>query len=298
MTDGKPAALQEIYHYFTMRRYEQARDRIIPLLAHYPKDGELLYLLAYCLYGLELYEEALAACIDAFSSGYSPEDCNLLLGRIYFDLRRYTEAEEALLTTLGINPVNAEAIAVYSYLMLAAGYDRKAAALMEEALRLDPHNEEVRHFNFMSLILTGKGDQQLPALRQFLQTSDNEVNMLINTGIYEWARKNFKSARESFRQAFLLNPTDKNILAVLKEFDEITHPLFLPNRLVAKFTDFGLAMGGFWGLLFIGGWMGETGHGDWLLTMAGFIVLFGILLVIHTVLATFIYGVINKIRGA
>ncbi|ACA40466.1 hypothetical protein Bsph_2937 [Lysinibacillus sphaericus C3-41] len=41
-----------------------------------------------------------------------------------------------------------------------------------------------------------------------------------------------KEAQEYFRQAFLLNPEDKELYELLEEFELSGHPLLIPNHLV------------------------------------------------------------------
>ncbi|MGE5577098.1 MAG: tetratricopeptide repeat protein [Syntrophothermus sp.] len=217
-----------------MGRFEQAGKKLEQMLADSPNDGHLLYLMAICLYGSDRNEEALASCTEALNNGFSVERCNLLLGRIYVGLKKYVEAEECFLTALRVNPRNAEAIATYGFLMLKTGHDRKAAQLMDEALRLDPDNETVLHYNFYRHLAADKRDEQLQILKRYLQTSDSEVRKLVKIGLSDWFRNDYKSARENFRQAYLLDPTNVDILSILQEVTRQSHILFLPHRLVAK----------------------------------------------------------------
>ena len=56
----------------------------------------------------------------------------------------------------------------------------------------------------------------------------------MNLGIMELNNNNYRVARENFRQAFLLNPTNKDICSQLEELEEISSPLYFPQRMIEK----------------------------------------------------------------
>jgi tetratricopeptide (TPR) repeat protein len=237
-------ALKEIHHYLEIGRYEKAKELLRRQLAEHPDQEELLYLTAFCQYWLDEYDEAAEACREALKNGASPEKCNALLGKIYFEQQDYFNAEGCFLEALRINPQNAEVLANYGFLMLKTGHREKAAELIEEALRLEPNNEEVLHYAFYYYLARDKREDQMETLKELLETSGSEVRSLINIGMAELFRKNYKSARECFRQAFLLDPANKGLLSMLENLDKTTHPLYLPQRIVSK-------LGGPWPVWFI-----------------------------------------------
>lgn len=226
--------LQEVFHYIHMARFGQAMEKLVQPLAESPNDGRLLYLLAICEHGLDRNEEALISCREAFQKGFSAEYCNFLLGKICVELKKLVEAEECFLEALRINPRNAEVIANYGFLMLKTGHDQKGAQLLDEALRLEPDNETVLHYNFYRRLESDKRDEQARILEQYLNSSDSEVRKLVNVGLSDWFAGDYRSARENFRQAFLLDPTNAGILSILREVARQSHILFLPHRLVDK----------------------------------------------------------------
>lgn len=227
-------ALHEIYHYLDMGRAEQAREKLHKLLADYPEDGQLFFLLARCHYLLDNYDEAIQQCHEALRLDFSRESCYFLLGITYLEGEKFVEAEQAFLEALSIDPQNAEAMSAYAYLMLKTGHEEKAHRLMEEALRLDAENATVLHYNLIFTMAYDQQEEQKKILQQYVQTADSEIDKLVHMGMSELSRENYKEARELFRQAFLLDPTNKRLLEILKELDEATHILFLPQRAIGK----------------------------------------------------------------
>lgn len=227
-------AYHEALHYLQIGRYEQAQVSLIRLIGVTPNNGELLYLMACCCYGLEKMEDALYYCSEALKNGFSPEDCNSLLGSIYIDLKRYVEAEECMLEALRLNPQNAALLAKYGYLMLTTGHEKKAKRLMAEALRIEPHDEEVLKYHFFYYLAKDNKTEQMEILHQNILYSSDEIRKLIYIGLADLFSKNYKSARENFRQAFLLDPTNELVLDLLSETEYNSSILFLPQRVIDK----------------------------------------------------------------
>jgi len=227
-------AMMEVNHYLDMGRAEQALEKGMKLLSHYPENGFLLYKIARCHYLLDQYEQAIHFTREALRVGFAEEYCYFLLGVTYLESGKYVESEEAFLHALRHNPGDADSLAAYGYLMLLTGHEDKADRLLEEALRIDPENSNVLHYQLMFSVAKEKFDEQDQFLEQYVQVADSEKNKLIHMGMTELSRKNFKQAREYYRQAFLMDPTDARILEILKDLDEATHFLFFPQRLIMK----------------------------------------------------------------
>lgn len=230
----KDKSLNEILVYIEVGRYKEALERLRELLSQSPNDGKLLYLASCCYYYLGVYEEAIEYCHESLENQFSAEACHYLLGRIYMLVEQFVKSEEHFLESLGVNPVNPTALASYGILMLKTGHEKKATKLMDEAMRLDPENEVVLNSKFIYYIFKGNENAQINVLETYLNSASSEVRKLLNLGLYHMHYKRYSDARENFRQAFLLNPTDNNILSILEELDKASHWVFIPNRLIDK----------------------------------------------------------------
>lgn len=226
--------IQEIVYYIGIRRYNSAKEKLDLMLSEYPQNGKLIYLRSVCFFGLEKYEEALSYCKEAHENNYSVLDCNNLLGRINTELKRYAEAEANYLEALSINPHSAENIACYANLMLKTGHTKKAEKLLDEARRIDPDDEEVLRISFNYYLIKNNVKERLKILERYLNSSDDEISKFVRVGISDLYQGHYKSAGENFRQAYLLDPTNDDILSILEEVDLKSKLYFLPLAIINK----------------------------------------------------------------
>ncbi|WP_371378727.1 tetratricopeptide repeat protein [Sporomusa aerivorans] len=224
----------EAQHYYAMGRYEKALAKFDQLLSIHPNDNDVLYMRANSLFGLNRYDEAVDCCSQALANGFFAADCHYLLGKIFMETNRYVEAEEHFLEALRDNPERADIMATYGYLMLKTGHDKKARRLIENALSIDPSDEVVLQYHFYYHLAKNQRDDQVEALRRYLQTSDSEVRKLIQMGVMEYSSGNYKAARENFRQAYLLDPTDEHILSILKDLERSSSIFYFPQRMIER----------------------------------------------------------------
>lgn len=226
--------IQEIIYYIGISRYTSAKEKLVLMLSEYPQDGKLLYLKSVCLFGLEKYEEALGYCKEAYENNYSVLHCTNLLGRINTELKRYAQAEANYLEALSMNPQSAENIACYANLMLKTDHIKKAEKLLDEARRIDPNDDEVLRISFNYYLIKNNGKERLKILERYLNSGDDEISKFVRVGINDLYQGHYKSARENLRQAYLLDPTDDDILNALEEVDLKSKLYFLPLVFINK----------------------------------------------------------------
>lgn len=243
--------LNQAIHYISLERFEKALSILNSLLSQSPNDGQLLYFKAYCHFQLDENDQAIELCKEAMDKGFSLEDCNELLGSIYMELDDYVQGEQFFLEALRLNPQNVEVLGKYSWIMLTTGHEEKAKKLLDEALALDPENEVALHYSFVYFLSKNKKAEQMDALIKYFEVSDAEVKKYLNLGLMEYFQGNSKEAREQFRQAFLLDPTNDDLLALLDTVSRESHPLFLPQRVVDRVGGPAVLWLGFIGLFFL-----------------------------------------------
>lgn len=223
----------EAVAYHDMKRYEQAELDLKEILAINPEHISAKYLLASSYYMLDRYSEAETICTDILTT-YLAVNSYRLLGNIYRDTKRFKKSEEFYLKSLELDPNNASALAEYSYLLLICGYKKKANEVMSDALELEPDNSIVLHYKYYFDFAHGRKKEENKSIEQYFTYSSNEVQKLVMLGLSDYKRNRFKSSKEYFRQAFLLEPTNKYILEMLDTLDEVNHFIFFPNRLFSK----------------------------------------------------------------
>lgn len=224
----------EIEHYYSIGRYEIVLEKLSELISYEPNNGAAHYLMANCLFALDKYDDAIECCKEAILNNFSQDKGNYLLGKIYMEIDKYVKAEDCFLASLRINPQNIESMANYGYLMFRTAHEEKALNIFKEALNIDPNNTTLLHYIFLYHLVKNNKNEKLLVLGQYINNSNNEIGNFVHSGLLDLFDNNYKSARENFRQAFLLNPADKNILNILEDIDRDSHILFVPQRIIRK----------------------------------------------------------------
>lgn len=223
-----------IQHYFNIGRYEAAAPIIENLLRRDPENSTALFQMAVVEMSREDLPKARELCREALRFGYNEIIGYGFIGSTYQHEGKYKEAEEAFLSALEKDPLNGELIASYGYLMHQAGHDKKALALLDQARELEPYSYRVNQIILLFYFAKADTKKQQEYIQKVMETSADEVQNLINIAMFHELKGEVKDARECYRQAFLLNPEDQNILDLLRHYDSLTHPLFAPHRLVEK----------------------------------------------------------------
>ncbi|MFJ8460847.1 tetratricopeptide repeat protein [Lysinibacillus xylanilyticus] len=227
-------SFEVIEHYFDIGKYPQVIELINEELPDHFENSRLWYMLGYCNYAINEFDEAEEQFHEAMRLGYDEEIIFYFLGHLYMQTERWQEAEEAFLEALRLNPNDAETHAAYAVLMKKTGHRKKAKLLINKALELDPENSYVLRINFILEGVHGNKEQQILALEQYMNSADSEMAKLLHLGINASFRNNEKEAKEYYRQAFLLNPEDQTLLSILEEMEITAHPLLAPNRFIER----------------------------------------------------------------
>jgi tetratricopeptide (TPR) repeat protein len=226
--------LSLIQHYLEMGRYEKVIDLAREGLAERPDDGYLHYIMALSYYQLEDYQDSEDHLNEAAAHGFDSEYIASLRGDLFLSTEQWKESEYWYLEALRENPLNASIHASYGYLMMKTGHDKKGKQLLHKALELEPDNPHVLRYVHLFKLAKDNQEEQLLALERYIHTSDDEVSKLIQMGLNELYNGKEKAAREHFRQAFILQPTNQSLRELLAAFESDHHWLLLPHRFVNK----------------------------------------------------------------
>jgi tetratricopeptide (TPR) repeat protein len=218
-------------HYYNINKYGQSLKIINEALAEQPNSGYALYLKAACLNDSGQHMEALESCEECRQFGYNPEKTHFLFAVIHMNLLDFAKSEQHLLETLRLNPQNVSAIAKYSLLMYQTGHIEKSDALMTKAMELDPMNEKVLKYRQEIEQNRGHKKTEQATFQDYAENADYDFDGLFQVGVYHYNKKQYKKAHEYFRQAFLLQPDNKNLLELLEDLDKQLSPMFFPMRI-------------------------------------------------------------------
>lgn len=220
--------------YINQGRFGSARDLLVDLLQQYPEDGRLHFLLSVVFRAMENYDEAEVQCHAALENDYAQEACFYVLAKIYEDTEKNKKAEEYYLAALEIEPNDADTLASYGMLMFKCGINDKAEKLMMEALRIDPYNGIALRNKYYMQLSTSKRKLYVESLEKVIQHSGSEVRNHIDIAMHHIMQKNFEHAKESLTQAYLMDPTNKEILEVLNSMETRTSIFYAPIKLIEK----------------------------------------------------------------
>lgn len=226
--------IANINHLFSIERYGEAKKHIENLFSLNPHDATAFYYMAVVYYYQGDMSEARAFCEQALLNGYDEETSYHFIGTTYDHQKKYREAEEAYLKALELNPESGEIHASYGYMMLKAGFEEKAIALLEAALRLDPESERINQYVLQYYFAKSATEKQLHYIQKVMESGSSEMQKLLNLAIFHELKQEDKQAREYYRQAFLLDPTNEYLLYILDQYDEKVHPLFWAERIMKK----------------------------------------------------------------
>ncbi|MEG0260793.1 MAG: tetratricopeptide repeat protein [Lysinibacillus sp.] len=232
MSEKESMSLETIDHYFNIDRFDRVVELAKEGMGEHLDNEQLWYVLGYSNYMLELYDEAEEQLIEAMRLGYDKDTILYLLGHIYMETERWDESEESFLEALKWAPDNGEIYAGYAFLMRKIGDKNKAKQYINKALELEPESAQVLRLYFFVEGMNNTREQLILDLEQYMQTDDSELVKLKMLALNAAARNELKEAREYARQAFLLDPGDKEIFKTLREIEIAAHPLLVPNRLV------------------------------------------------------------------
>jgi tetratricopeptide (TPR) repeat protein len=206
-----------IRHYLEMGRFEQVAELTRSGLAENPEDGYLYYMMALCQYHWDQHAECEDSLNASLRYGFNPEYISELRGDLYMDTERWSEAEQS-----------------YAYLMLKTGHIDKANQLLKKSLQLNPEDITVLRYQHLFQLVKSNKEEQLLALERFMQYADDEVSKHIQMGLNELYHNRLKSAKEHFRQAYILNPTSKPLQDMLGSLTNDSHWFLVPMNWAEK----------------------------------------------------------------
>lgn len=226
-------------HFININRYEDALVEVDELLSIKPEEGYYLYLRGYCLYYLDKNSEAAKFLKEAINKGYPEVMCHYMLGRVYQDMKKLQAAENSYKIVLNIDPNDAHTLAIYGYMLYTNSKKKKGIELIEKALELEPNDSFVLHYAFYYYLNNKNKDKAKleTILERYIENCNSEVGSCIKIGYYEYGRRNYKLAAENFKKAYLLDPTNKAILKILMESENMASTLYGPIRFFNRISE-------------------------------------------------------------
>lgn len=225
-----------IRHYMNINKYEKALNEVEKLLVKNPENPYYLYLRADCLFRLNRCDEALVEMKSALEKGYSAELCIGLMGMMYWGLNNNGEAKDCFKEALRLNPNDAEVIAAYGVIQYTESSNiKKFGESIKDSLKIDPNNQVAMRCAFTYYLIKKDKTRMKNILERYLEHTGDEIGKLRMLGDYELHLRHYKKAREHYKQAFLLDPTNKAIHEEITKIDSESYILGIPMSEIKEY---------------------------------------------------------------
>lgn len=223
-----------ISEYLTMKKYAKARVLINECLSQQPESPVHTYANGLCLYGEDKIDEAIEAFMLTIKYGGERALVYYYIGRCKEEKKMYKEAELDLLEALKQEPNNPDILVAYGWLMYITDHDKKALALYEKALKIDPSNGQAVYKMLLYHLHKGKKVNRVEAISRVYNSDNTILSAEIYAGVMELNYHNTRKARGHFKKAYLLDPTNKDIESILDSLAISNNPFIYIQNFVDK----------------------------------------------------------------
>ncbi|MWC29292.1 tetratricopeptide repeat protein [Paenibacillus sp. MMS18-CY102] len=220
-----------IDHYMNISRHDKAAELIRQALADDPLNDRLHYQAAVACYHLDQYPKARKHLQQAYQSGFPPVQVHHLEGMMYADEEQWSLAEDHYLAALHTHPHAASVLASYASLLIRLGHREQGLEMLAEARRIDPGNIQVIKHSLYYEVARNLEQKQMINLEQLVKHENNKSALSVELGIKEYYSGNYKLAKKHFREAYISNPTNSQLLKNVQIVERKTNIFLLPHHL-------------------------------------------------------------------
>lgn len=209
-------------------RHREARELVGRALAVDPADPTLHWFAARAAVGLDEVAVAEEHLHQALRIDPSHVPARFLSFAICFDAQRHAEAEQLITQLIREYPAEATYLAWYASLMVHVLDLAKARALVDEARRRDPENEQARQIDVLLLAIESRDEEAGRQLEGLIRDDPGSEQTARTLFVHLVRQGRHREALEIGRQLLLANPGDSNLVEALAELRASTHWLSLP----------------------------------------------------------------------
>jgi tetratricopeptide (TPR) repeat protein len=191
---------------FSQQRYEEAIKSCEESARLNDKFYWTFQNLAYLYGNLGISDKSMAAVHRALALNPRSVDMLIFKARLLFDEKKNEEAIAILTEAIKIKPDNEEAYLVLGYhYSLLTKYD-EALKAAERAYEVKPKSFEVINFKAAALNELGRQNEALPLANEAVRMQPNNERALFVLGVTHFNLKNYAQAIEHFSQAVKIKP--------------------------------------------------------------------------------------------
>ena len=218
----------QIQQLIDINRQSQAKQLIQEGLEEYPQDVQLLYFLSLIQYRENEHELGIETAQYGLSQAPKDIDLRHILFSHLESTRRYAEAELMIIDLIRENPADSHFLADYANLMLSTFHIKKARSLVNEALRLNPHNRSAQLIEVLLDITDGRFNDSEKRLRQLVGLDPQSEDVLRFLLIQLVEKKKHRAALVLTQELLRRNPLDTQLVDLIIELRAVTHWTAIP----------------------------------------------------------------------
>ncbi len=223
------------------RRLDDARALIMSELKSAPEHQELLHLAGCVEYLDDNNERALESLEQLLAFQPEHEGARILLYQVCREDRRLTEAEQVLLSLIKDFPEDPAYYAWYALLMIETGDFDKAEKLTDEAVRLDPENEESLIASATCALVLQRGSEPRVRLSELVRQHPDSERTLSMLAIFLSEQGRAREALQITQELLLADPSNEDLVANCVALKVATHWSMLPLWPIVRFGWLGAA---------------------------------------------------------
>jgi tetratricopeptide (TPR) repeat protein len=226
---GSPGQIeQQVSFLVERRRYDAASALLATGLAQYPDHSDLLYQSALIDSQIERKERALETVQQVLLHDPDHFAGRVLLAQLYEDDNQLAKAELVLIDLLREYPEQAWLYAKYSLLMYRALHIKKARALAEEALRLDPDCENALIAHMLGNMIEGRSEAAKATLGELMEKHPENISTAYMLIAHLNERGKYAAAKRIAIEVLQRDPNSRDTLDMVMNMDHRTHWTMLP----------------------------------------------------------------------
>ena len=205
-------------HLIQQKKYAQAQDIALRIINIFPNDEETLTKLAFILYELKNFKNALLIINKILE--LKPKKFSILRNKalIYEKLLNYEKAIEIYNNCLFLEPKNVDIYNSIAVLLFKLGNRKQSIITLKKALNLNPNSSEVLVNYGTILNEIGETDVAINVLEKTLKINPNNYLAKKNLAIAFKNKGEFFTSIELFNKILKIDPDDfeaNNILGII-----------------------------------------------------------------------------------
>ncbi|PMD92402.1 hypothetical protein BWI97_20125 [Siphonobacter sp. BAB-5405] len=219
-------ALDKARLLMNLNRTAEAIQELRQWLLQQPEDLEALVLLVQAYINTHEYPKALETAEELLSQAPDYSIAHYFHGVTLLLVKRYTDAEQALLEAVELDPWDADYFNMLGTLHNLQKHWEKALFYADQGLAIDPEHVQCLNTRTEALTKLGRLDEMQSTIEETLAADPHNAYTQATVGWSKLERGNISEARQHFAEALRMKPTYEFAQEGMKEAVKAKNPLY------------------------------------------------------------------------